>query len=476
MENDVGKDIERSVGDVVVGSVARWSVRGGYGFIKPDDGGKTLFCHMTNLKTTGEFGAIDVDTRVRCTLEKREDKMVVGECTAEDGEDLPGFADRKSAIKILHKKAVVNVDNEELEACSDLCNKRVKAREELKFVEADSYRELMNGKGCKVYDTLDYWVSKDGRKWFINLDGTTELREVVATEDTKLEIRLWMNKNCSGKIIGDKAVHVKKMMTDTGTRVFFLKRDRRSAQMGEKMQECKVQGTPAGIASVLDLMFKAILDLIATTDATAEELFESFEGTVAEGALTMGMIVPEDVRAYVEEELKPKFGERVWVAAADATGCNTAHTGTPEQVTEGIMATVRGVSLDTWLPGLEKPSQKKLSQQKKRKKASSKKQQKKKDQEEQQKNQETQQKKGRKGKRPSAPKRQRRAYGEGGQGYGYGQGQGYGYGQGPIQPYGYAPAWGAAPPARSGPSEWEKFYDMDGVQYYRNLKTGETHY
>jgi CspA family cold shock protein len=44
------------------GTVKWWSVEKGYGFIKPDMGGKDVFCHFTGIRGSGRRNLEDGET------------------------------------------------------------------------------------------------------------------------------------------------------------------------------------------------------------------------------------------------------------------------------------------------------------------------------------------------------------------------------------------------------------------------------
>jgi len=77
--------------DKVKGTVLRFMRGRGFGFIKPEGGGKSVFVHWEDLETDDHWPFIQRGTEVEYKLVKEDGKLSAKEVTLEGGEKIPVF-------------------------------------------------------------------------------------------------------------------------------------------------------------------------------------------------------------------------------------------------------------------------------------------------------------------------------------------------------------------------------------------------
>jgi cold shock CspA family protein len=97
-----GHQPERKEGQKVYGTVKRWDVEKGFGFVCCEDGGEDLFIHQSTVKVEGNrYRAIAPGVRVLCEYHLRDDKETALSCVSEGGIPFPGFASKLEATQKL---------------------------------------------------------------------------------------------------------------------------------------------------------------------------------------------------------------------------------------------------------------------------------------------------------------------------------------------------------------------------------------
>lgn len=87
---------------MISGTVKRWDVDKGFGFVACDDGGEDLFIHQSTIRVDGNrYRAIPPGARVICEYHVRDGKETAVSCTAEDGRTFNGFSSKLEATKHL---------------------------------------------------------------------------------------------------------------------------------------------------------------------------------------------------------------------------------------------------------------------------------------------------------------------------------------------------------------------------------------
>lgn len=414
--------VERSLGDVVVGTIKMWSVARNHGFLKCDDGGEDLFCHKSALKCQEGFAAVMVGTRVKGVIEKNpeaeekdDERVVLSNVTAEDGELLPGYETKQDFLvkKIEHQKS----ENPDMMEISLVLNK------------------LCSG---KVIGQAGSQVKQLQESHQVNISIYPPTLEVSEEE------------------------------------------------LGKNLQQCKIKGEKEGLFSASGGIFQLFLDLMAEKKDEVENLdtvlFGRFGKLLSAGTTVATLMVPLTSLEAVEGELKSALeatGVSVSVLSKEKVGKHfcLVFTGTPEQIRDAVAATVTGLPTEIWYQ--PRPLNKK------RKKQSAKKTSDKRDNNKNKK-QKKGNTPGQRGKQfnekgPKPPpefnfgKSARRSRGQRAPEPAWTPPYGGGYSA--YDTWGYD-AWPAPPARRAGPKQsmWQPFYDQAGEQYFRNVQTGECHY